>query len=179
MPGSDRVLASRSSYTSSYAHSSAHRERCVLAIAIGGGRAHHSCTATGSGRQPLSASVSHEKLKLESEAHDLWQHNGLTKLVANTMQSGVSRTSLQLYRDCLRLVKHMAGNSAKGNHLRAVVRGEFKRNKDEEDPDKVAQLKTDAIRGLTNYLVYQASEKDDRLKANIDTPDDGSSGSNS
>ena len=95
------------------------------------------------------------------------------------MQSGVSRTSLQLYRDCLRLVKHMAGNSAKGNHLRAVVRGEFKRNKDEEDPDKVAQLKTDAIRGLTNYLVYQASEKDDRLKTNIDTISEGSSGENS
>ena len=72
----------------------------------------------------------------------------------------------------------MAGNSAKGNHLRAVVRGEFKRNKDEEDPDKVAQLKTDAIRGLTNYLVYQASEKDDRLKTNIDTKDEGSSGEN-
>ena len=52
------------------------------------------------------------------------------------------------------------------------------RNKDEEDPDKVAQLKTDAIRGLTNYLVYQASEKDDRLKTNIDTKDEGSSGEN-
>ena len=61
------------------------------------------------------------------------------------MQQGVSRTSVQLYRDCLRLVNHMAGNSAKGNQLRAIVRGEFKRNKDVHDEEKVAALKTEYV----------------------------------
>ncbi len=40
----------------------------------------------------------------------------------------IQRTSSQLYRDCLRLVNHVAGRSRKGQALRAIVRGEFKKN---------------------------------------------------
>ncbi len=40
----------------------------------------------------------------------------------------IQRTSTQLYRDCLRLVAHVAGRSKKGDALRAIVRGEFRKN---------------------------------------------------
>ena len=36
----------------------------------------------------------------------------------------------------------MAGNSAKGRHLKALVGGEFRKNMDEKDPERVADLKT-------------------------------------
>jgi hypothetical protein len=42
----------------------------------------------------------------------------------------MSRTSLQLYRDIFRLIKHIAGNSPKGVNLRNVVRMEFKKSVD-------------------------------------------------
>ena len=57
----------------------------------------------------------------------------------------VGRTAVQLYRDCLRLVKHMAGNSAKGHHLKALVGSEFRKNMDEQDEEKVANLKTKCV----------------------------------
>ena len=42
----------------------------------------------------------------------------------------MNRTSLELYRDIFRLIKHVAGNSPKGEALRSSVRVEFTKAKD-------------------------------------------------
>jgi hypothetical protein len=49
----------------------------------------------------------------------------------------VSRTSTQLYRDCLRLIQHIAGNSAKGVQLRRVIGTEFRKNASVTDPAEI------------------------------------------
>ena len=77
----------------------------------------------------------------------------------------ISRKTPQLYRDCLRLVQHIAGKSAKGNQLRLIVRNEFKKNAHVEDPQVVENLKCNAIRGLSNYLMLQSFNKDSKLKS--------------
>ena len=77
----------------------------------------------------------------------------------------MERTTLQLYRDCLRLAKRIGGRSAKGHALRAMVRAEFQKNKDEADPDRVAEQKMAAMRGLSNYLLHASASKDERLSA--------------
>ncbi|CAM9614588.1 unnamed protein product [Discosporangium mesarthrocarpum] len=80
----------------------------------------------------------------------------------------IQRTSLQLYRDCLRLVDHIAAKSAKGQQLRHILRGEFEKNRDVKDQDKIDQLKGNAIRGLSNYFLHESSSNDPRLKERMD-----------
>ena len=67
----------------------------------------------------------------------------------------MERTSVQLYRDCLRMVKHIGGNSSKGLALRKIVRVNFRKNIGERDERKIEALKADAIRALSNYLVMK------------------------
>ena len=67
----------------------------------------------------------------------------------------VGRTAVQLYRDCLRLVKHMAGNSAKGHHLKALVGSEFRKNMDEQDEEKVANLKEHVAKELVSEVAKE------------------------
>mmetsp|Transcript_22906 Transcript_22906/g.54171 ORF Transcript_22906/g.54171 Transcript_22906/m.54171 type:complete len:105 (-) Transcript_22906:288-602(-) len=87
--------------------------------------------------------------------------------------SGVAnRTALELYRDCLRLVRHVApGESPKAMALRRTVRMQFKRNASEEDPKKIDSLKSDAVRALSNYMVYQSAQKDSRLQKAMELKD--------
>ena len=77
------------------------------------------------------------------------------------------RTSLQLYRDCLRLATRIGGRSAKGIAMRSMIKTEFAKNKEETDEVKIAEQKNAAIRALSNYLIYQSSAKDERLAANV------------
>jgi hypothetical protein len=78
--------------------------------------------------------------------------------------SGVARTSLQLYRDCLRLMKHVApGQTAKSQSLRLTLNSSFLRNAHLDpvaDEDKVEAAKADAVRALANYVVLTAAIKD-------------------
>ena len=74
------------------------------------------------------------------------------------------RSSPQLYRDCLRLIKHIAGKSKKGISLQRIVRSEFVKNSGVEDPAKIEQLKSNAVRGLANYLMIESTAKDSRLQ---------------
>ncbi|GAB9473238.1 hypothetical protein Gpo141_00010393 [Globisporangium polare] len=76
----------------------------------------------------------------------------------------VSRTSIQLYRDCMRLAKHIGGTSKKGSAIKSLIRREFEKARDETDPEKIEGLKTNAIRGLSNYLVLANSSKDKQLQ---------------
>jgi len=77
------------------------------------------------------------------------------------------KTTVQLYRDCLRLIKYVAGDSAKGRQMRLMVGGEFRRHKDETDPEKIEELRFNAIRGLSNYLLFEAASKDDQMRARM------------
>lgn len=76
----------------------------------------------------------------------------------------ISRSTPQLYRDCLRLVQHIAGKSKKGDTIRTIVRREFQKNAKLEDPAMIDQLKSNAIRGLANYLMIESTNKDARLQ---------------
>lgn len=72
---------------------------------------------------------------------------------------------LQLYRDCLRLVRHVApGSSAKSNALRSIVRQEFSKNRDLQDPQQIEALRANAIRALSNYLLFQNAKSDPKVK---------------
>lgn len=74
--------------------------------------------------------------------------------------NGVSRTVPQLYRDLLRLAHHVGGSSAKGSQLRAIIKGEFLKNRAVEDPAVIDALKANAVRALSNYLVFESMSKD-------------------
>jgi Complex 1 protein (LYR family) len=77
----------------------------------------------------------------------------------------MNRTSLELYRDCLRLVRHVApGESPKAMALRATVRQQFQQHQKETDPAQIETLKANAIRALSNYTLFQSAQKDGHLK---------------
>ena len=54
--------------------------------------------------------------------------------------------------------------SAKGRQLRIIVRGEFKKNMNEKDEERIAALKGNAVRALANYLMIESSANDPKLK---------------
>jgi hypothetical protein len=62
-------------------------------------------------------------------------------------------------------VKHVApGHSPKALALRQTVRAQFQAGKDETDPTKVENLKSSAIRALSNYMLYQSAQKEPLLE---------------
>lgn len=77
---------------------------------------------------------------------------------------GFSKTTPQIYRDCLRLVKHISGKSKKSVAITRIVRNEFKRNSNLKDEEMIEKLKSNAIRGLSNYLMMESSAKDARFQ---------------
>lgn len=77
----------------------------------------------------------------------------------------ITRTSKQLFRDCLRLIQHISGKSRKSQQLRRIVGGEFRRYAAEEDPVKIDNLKSNAIRALANYLMIESTTRDEKLRA--------------
>lgn len=92
-------------------------------------------------------------------------------LPPNVLLSLISRTTFplalpQLYRDCLRLVRHVAPgtDSPKARALRQTVRHEFRRNADVTDADQITTLKANAVRALSNYLLQASAPRDAHLK---------------
>ena len=75
----------------------------------------------------------------------------------------MERTVVQLYRDCFRLAHRIGGRSAKGDALRSMLRTEFRKNAGETDAARIDELKQNAVRGLSNYLIYANAQKDPRL----------------
>jgi hypothetical protein len=57
--------------------------------------------------------------------------------------------------------------SPKAVRLRSLVATEFRRHTAETDPNKVAALKFNATRALSNYLLLESSERDPQLKAKL------------
>lgn len=67
----------------------------------------------------------------------------------------------QLYRDCLRLVNHVApGYSPKAIALRTMVQSEFRKNMELTDPIAIENAKAGAVRALANYMVFQSGAQD-------------------
>ena len=64
----------------------------------------------------------------------------------------------QLYRDCLRLADYITnrGSQASRGSLRAQVRDAFRKHQGETDPVEIEKQKDAAIRGLSNYMFYEA-----------------------
>ena len=65
---------------------------------------------------------------------------------------------LKLHRDCMRLadfLAHKQGHSR--DALRATVRAPWRTHRDERDPEKIVALRENAVRGLSNYMMYEAS----------------------
>jgi len=46
-----------------------------------------------------------------------------------------------------------------------VIRNEFKKNVDVKDVQQIEALKSNAIRGLANYLMLESISKDDKMKS--------------
>ena len=84
--------------------------------------------------------------------------------MSNNLQSKIQYL-IKLYRDCLRLVRHMAPgtSSPKSLALRSMVRLEFQKHKDETDLEKIEIHKASAIRALSNYMLYESGVKDQKL----------------
>lgn len=79
---------------------------------------------------------------------------------------GGGKSSLALFRDCLRLVKHVAGTtSPKAAALRRLVAAQFRAQRDETDPARLHALKSGAERGLSNYLIFSNARTDPRVAA--------------
>ncbi|GMI42035.1 hypothetical protein TrCOL_g3289 [Triparma columacea] len=77
------------------------------------------------------------------------------------MASAVSRTSIELYRDCLRLISHIApGSTPKSVALRTTLRSQFRANANLTDEVEVENAKAAAVRGLANYMVMEAGGRD-------------------
>jgi hypothetical protein len=72
----------------------------------------------------------------------------------------MDRTSLQLYRDMLRLVRHLAGRSPKAKALTSEVRTAFRANMLESDPNKIALAQQRGRQALTNYLTLESLVRD-------------------
>jgi hypothetical protein len=65
----------------------------------------------------------------------------------------------------MRLVRHLApGYSPKGRALRMNVRSQFDASRHETDPVKIENLKANAVRALSNYMLYQSAQKDTQLQ---------------
>lgn len=65
----------------------------------------------------------------------------------------------------MRLVRHITpGYSPKARALRHTVRSQFDAGRHETDPIKVENLKANAVRALSNYMLYQSAQKDDQLQ---------------
>ena len=71
----------------------------------------------------------------------------------------LERTTLQLFRDCLRTAHHIGGDSAKGRALKQVVKEGFRKHAGVTDAAEISKLKADAVRALSNYLVMKSLNK--------------------
>ena len=76
---------------------------------------------------------------------------------ARGVMGEIGKTTPQLYRDCLRLVKHVGGESAKGRAMKAMVSAEFRKHSDVTDEKKIDELRAAAVRSLSNYMIYESS----------------------
>lgn len=86
--------------------------------------------------------------------------------------SPTQRTSIELYRDLLRLINHIAPgiSSPKSIALRTMVRSEFNKSRlllsnisdAAEREHNIEGMKANAIRALSNYMLYEGGVQDQK-----------------
>ncbi len=82
----------------------------------------------------------------------------------------------KLYRDCLRLADFLAKKQGFPREaLRAQVTAPWRRNQHETDPETIMRQREAAVRGLSNYMMYEAS-KGAMDGAPTFVPEDGEAG---
>ena len=65
----------------------------------------------------------------------------------------------------MRLVRHVApGYSPKAQALRHTVRSQFDANRHETDAIKIENLKANAVRALSNYMLYRSAQEEPNLR---------------
>ncbi|KAK9821243.1 hypothetical protein WJX81_008325 [Elliptochloris bilobata] len=81
-------------------------------------------------------------------------------------------TITKLYRDSLRLANYVSSRPGGANRevLWQMVRGAFRKNADETDPEKIEKYKEAAIQGLCNYMFIEA-QRMAKEQAGTDRPD--------
>ena len=110
----------------------------------------------------LGRSPTWDKPKLWAKASLVAQRCGgevLDELCTASQRPMLERTTLQLFRDCLRTAHHIGGDSAKGRALKQVVKDGFRKHIGVTDAAEISKLKADAVRALSNYLVMKSLNK--------------------
>lgn len=82
----------------------------------------------------------------------------------------IGKTTIQIYRDCLRLAHFVGGgsNSPKGRSIKENIRSSFKKNKGATNPAEIEVMRGHAIRALANYLMLNQGIRDERMKKSLD-----------
>jgi hypothetical protein len=63
------------------------------------------------------------------------------------------------------LVRHIApGDSPKAVALKQSIRVQFRARKNESDEDTIEIAKANAVRALSNYMLYQSAQQDTQLR---------------
>ncbi len=70
-----------------------------------------------------------------------------------------NKSTLEIFRDCLRLIPKMVHEPNKVLAVRKLVKNEFLRNSKEKDPEKIQSLRYNAIRGISNYLLIMVKDE--------------------
>eukprot|EP00898_Chlorokybus_atmophyticus_P008568 jgi/Chlat1/8712/Chrsp89S08085 len=65
-------------------------------------------------------------------------------------------SAIKLFRDCLRLADYIGRQTGNREAMREQVVQAFRKNMGETDPLKVIEQKEAAVRGLSNFMVYEA-----------------------
>lgn len=69
------------------------------------------------------------------------------------------KSTLEIFRDCLKLVPRMVIEPPKINAVRLLIKREFEKNRKESDSEKIDSLRFNAIRGISNYLIFMVKEE--------------------
>eukprot|EP01115_Flamella_aegyptia_P015551 TRINITY_DN96338_c0_g1_i1.p1 TRINITY_DN96338_c0_g1~~TRINITY_DN96338_c0_g1_i1.p1 ORF type:complete len:81 (+),score=4.43 TRINITY_DN96338_c0_g1_i1:99-341(+) len=69
-----------------------------------------------------------------------------------------TRSTLQLYKDCLRLAQHVGNINNNTKVLTNHVSDEFRKNMFETDPDRIEEQRGLAVKALTNFAFYTAKK---------------------
>mmetsp|Transcript_17984 Transcript_17984/g.32012 ORF Transcript_17984/g.32012 Transcript_17984/m.32012 type:complete len:93 (-) Transcript_17984:167-445(-) len=65
-------------------------------------------------------------------------------------------STLKLYRDSLRLARYLGSKQGNTEALQDHIRETFRANMGETDPQKIEEQRTAAVRGLSNYMVFES-----------------------
>jgi len=75
-------------------------------------------------------------------------------------RSNFDRTTLQLYRDCLRYVKYLKVHDANVNGIREYIQDQWRIGAKEVDPAKINMLKESTYEALSGYLIFEAQRRE-------------------